>query len=115
NFAVSAPFDRNQATRRVYCYAPIGSLVHNRSDDGGAGTGARAFSFADATLPQTLLEIGAIADPHENYVRAFGKPRMIFYQWPETPPVDLIELFNKDAAIRIAHLQGRHAQRFIAH
>jgi len=70
--------------------------------------------FADAALPNSFFNVLAIANPNEDHIRAFGKLRMILDQRTEPSPINRRKIIDKDATVRISHLQRGDFQSFAA-
>src|SRR5262245_42964505 len=83
----------------------ISLAVDDGSDDGRARAGTGAFGFADATFPNSFLDIPSIEDANKDDVSPLGKLRMILDQRPQPPPIDRVEIVHKDTAVRVSHLQ----------
>src|SRR6266545_3264313 len=101
---IASPVNFGSAAGHHHRYESFGFALDHCGDSRGAGTAARSFGLADATLPNPQLNCFSILNTDEYYVCAVWKAIVVFNRAADSSPIERSEVVNKDTAIWISHL-----------
>jgi len=96
NLTVVAPLDFDFATFHDHGYFSINLFIDHRSDRRGTRARSRSACLSNASLPDAQLKSLAILDACEHNVRSVRKQPVRFEYFSNVPPVERIEVVDKD-------------------